>query len=124
MIVLIDDLRSFRPNTVPQGETLLIARTLSEGLKTIKDAHSAQLRIDQLWLDHDLGENPTTGATETIMPIVDLIIGYSYEETPLNVNMIYIHTSNPVGRRNMNASLSNWGYKVVSLDSADYLIYE
>jgi hypothetical protein len=58
-------------------------------------------RIDELWLDHDLGGD------DTAMPVVRFIRGLDLALHPLGVDTIIIHTQNPVARENMLFELSS-----------------
>nr|WP_071808555.1 cyclic-phosphate processing receiver domain-containing protein [Couchioplanes caeruleus] len=55
-IVLVDDLRSF-----VDGRPAKVARTSSAGVELL-DRHRSY-RLDELWLDHDLGDDDTRTTT-------------------------------------------------------------
>jgi hypothetical protein len=57
-IVLVDDLRSF-----VDGRLAEVARTSLAGIELL-DRHRSH-RLDELWLDHDLGDD------DTIWPVVE-----------------------------------------------------
>ena len=60
VIVLADDLRSF-----VDGRPAEVARTSSAGVELL-DRHRSH-RLDELWLDHDLGDD------DTIWPVVEVL---------------------------------------------------
>lgn len=121
-VLLIDDLRNFREgiefrfreNTADADVT--IARTSAEAL----DILAEQNDWDEIWLDHDLGE--PNGQLDTIMPVVDYLSEKAFNDEPVNVNWIFIHTSNPVGRDQMALTLSHFGYMTQKMPAEQYFI--
>jgi hypothetical protein len=71
-IILIDDLRSF-----VDGRSAEVARTSAAGMALLDRYRDRQL--DQLWLDHDLGED------ETIWPVVEMLERAAFDECPFDV---------------------------------------
>jgi hypothetical protein len=63
-------------------------------------------RLDQLWLDHDLGED------ETIWPVVEMLERAAFDECPFDVGVINIHSANPAGATKMAQAPQRWGYHV------------
>lgn len=117
--IVIDDLRSFI--SYPEG-VLVYARTSEAGLKVLEKYKPVGVR--NLWLDHDLGLLED-GNDDTIMSIVDYLAFLAHEGTPYPVEKIHIHTSNPVGRKNIKLSLDRWGYKnVIVHDASQVFIVE
>jgi hypothetical protein len=104
-ILLIDDLRDFR--TVLPGQYVTIARTSAAALTILEDKDT----WDEIWLDHDLGEL-ADGTVDDIMVIVDYLSERAFNDNPVNTPIIYVHSSNPVGVRQMVASLTRYGYNV------------
>jgi hypothetical protein len=98
-IVLVDDLRSF-----VDGRTAEVARTSGAGVELL-DRYRGQ-RLDELWLDHDLG------GEDTIWPVVELLERAAFEGRPFNVGLIIIHSANPPGAAKMELALRHWGYRV------------
>jgi hypothetical protein len=49
--------------------------------------------LDELWLDHDLGED------DTIWPVVEVLERAAFEERPLDIGVINVHSANPGQRR-------------------------
>lgn len=118
--LVIDDLRSFREEAL--AGSLFYARTSQEGLAALRNYNSSGVK--NLWLDHDLGLNPD-GSDDTIMRVVDWLCSEAYEGKPYKVSMIYIHTSNPVGRKNIERSLRLWGYRTtIVFDPSSIFIVE
>lgn len=112
MILLIDDLRSFKDPKLSSVST--VARTLAEGLEEIKRKSWASV-----WLDHDLGLGPD-GKPEDIMPLIDYVSKMAFFDTPLDVERFYVHTSNTVGGNAMMKSLNAYGYEAVRVNAVDY----
>lgn len=114
-ILVIDDLRSFRENVEPAGE-VTYARTSQEALSILSEDIEG---FQEIWFDHDLGE--VDGRIDSTMPIVDWLSEKAFNDEPYNAH-IFIHTSNPVGRQNINQSLTRWGYGTTHVDATQYFI--
>jgi len=98
-VILVDDLRSFI-----DGRNAEVARTSAAGLALLQARRD--VRIDELWLDHDLGED------DTIWPVVEVLEHAAFEGRPLDIGAIYIHSANPSGAARMAQALRRWGYPV------------
>jgi hypothetical protein len=98
-MVLIDDLRSFL-----DGRAAEVARTSADGIALLGRLRDG--RLDELWLDHDLGGD------DTIWPVVELLERAAFEERPFDVGVILIHSANPAGAAKMAQALRRWGYPV------------
>lgn len=98
-ILLIDDLRSF-----VDGREAEVARTSSAGVELL-ERHRTD-RLDELWLDHDLGGD------DTIWPVVELLERAAFDGHPFDVGAIIIHSANPAGAAKMVQVLRRWGYPV------------
>ncbi|MEU6077171.1 cyclic-phosphate processing receiver domain-containing protein [Micromonospora sp. NPDC047074] len=106
-IVLIDDLRSF-----VDGRGAEVARTSGAGIALL--SRYEDQRLDELWLDHDLGED------DTIWPVVEVLERAAFEGRPFDIGIINIHSANPAGGARMALALRRWGYRVRELSgSAD-----
>lgn len=115
--LVIDDLRSFKEE--PDG-VFVYARTSFHGRKALDEYE--MFGVQNLWLDHDLGLK-ADGTDDTIMSVVDSLCLRAYEGNPYPVETIYVHTSNPVGRKNIKTSLDRWGYKsVVVFDASEFFV--
>jgi|GEM_PF-3825622 len=79
-----------------------IARTSRAGIKMLERYRGT--RIDELWLDHDLGGD------DTIMSVVAVLEEAAFNGTPFDVGSIFIHSSNPSGAENVLRALLRWGY--------------
>lgn len=86
----VDDLRD-----CPKGYT--IARTYQEALDVLQ---SETVKVDILTLDHDLGEDENGKELPNGYDLVKYFCEYG-----LRANKIYLHTDNPVGRKNMYETL-------------------
>ncbi|MEH0938654.1 cyclic-phosphate processing receiver domain-containing protein [Micromonospora psammae] len=100
-IVLVDDLRAFVDGRVAQ-----VARTSAAGVQAL-ERHRGE-RLDELWLDHDLGGD------DTIWPVVEVLEQAAFEERPFDIGVVYIHSANPVGAMKVMQALRRWGYHVRS----------
>jgi hypothetical protein len=98
-ILLIDDLRSF-----VDGRESAVARTSAAGVELL-ERHRTD-RLDELWLDHDLGEN------DTVWPVVEVLERAAFDGRPFDVGAIIIHSANPAGAAKMAQVLRHWGYPV------------
>ena len=105
-LLLIDDLRNFR--VAPEGE-LVIARTSQDALDYL-NAHEDD-HFSEIWLDHDLGE------TDTIMRVVDYLNERAFFDNHVDVDVIYIQSSNPVGVKQMLAGFERYGYRAQRVDA-------
>ena len=115
-ILLIDDLRNFR--AVDKNDELVIARTSAEALTIL----ASQNDWDEIWFDHDLGE--PEGKLDTTMRVVDFLSEKAFNDNPVNVKIVYVHTSNIVGRQQILASLTRYGYKAIPVDAKLIFIVE
>jgi hypothetical protein len=98
-VVLVDDLRSF-----VDGRTAEVARTSAAGVEVLEQ-HRGR-RIDELWLDHDLGGD------DTIWPVVELLELAAFEGRPFDIGVVLVHSANPPGGAKMLQALRRWGYEV------------
>ena len=115
--LLIDDLRNFK-----DGRITLIARTSKDALTILQHGVEVQ-EYTEIWLDHDLGLNPD-GTPDTIMPVVDFLCEQAFNDMPVKVDTVYVHTSNPVGAKQMMLSLERYGYNAVKVDASEHFIVE
>ncbi|MEV4819934.1 cyclic-phosphate processing receiver domain-containing protein [Micromonospora tulbaghiae] len=99
MIVLVDDLRSF-----VDGRTAEVARTSDAGVELL--GRYRDRRLDELWLDHDLGGD------DTIWPVVEVLERAAFDKRPFDVGVINVHSANPVGATKIALVLRHWGYYV------------
>ncbi len=68
-IILVDDLRSFM-----DGRSAEVARTSAAGVELLDRFRDG--RLDELWLDHDLGGDDTT------WPVVEILEQAAFEKRP------------------------------------------
>ncbi|MEV5387246.1 cyclic-phosphate processing receiver domain-containing protein [Streptomyces sp. NPDC052721] len=97
IILAIDDLK-----TQPQPTRL--ARTSREGVQLLQEHQD--IFIDELWLDHDLGED------DSIMPMVTLLDEAAFQGNPFQIGTVYVHNANPIGAETVVRSLSHCKYRV------------
>ena len=98
-IALVDDLRSF-----VDGRRAEVARTSTAGVELLQRYRNR--RLDELWLDHDLGEN------DTIWPVVEVLERAAFEDRPFDIGVINVHSANPAGAAKIAQVLRHWGYRV------------
>ena len=98
-VVLIDDLRSF-----VDGRAAEVARSSAAGIDLLNRYRNE--RLDELWLDHDLG------GTDTIWPVVEVLERAAFDGLPFDVGVVVIHSANPAGAGKMAQALRHWGYRV------------
>jgi hypothetical protein len=98
-VVLVDDLRSFI-----DGRPAEIARTSKDGVRLLDQFRDQ--RLDELWLDHDLGQD------DTIWPVVEVLERAAFDGRPLDIGVVNIHSANPAGVTKMAQALRRWGYRV------------
>jgi hypothetical protein len=99
VIVLVDDLRSF-----VDGRPAEVARTSVAGVELLARLHGH--RLDELWLDHDLGGD------DTIWPVVEVLERAAFEDRPFDIGAVVIHSANPSGAAKMAQALRRWNYPV------------
>jgi hypothetical protein len=99
IIVLVDDLRSF-----VDGRPAEVARSSAAGVDLL--SRHRDHRLDELWLDHDLGGD------DTIWPVVEVLERAAFDHQPFDVGVIVIHSANPAGAAKMAQSLRRWHYPV------------
>lgn len=111
-IVLIDDLRSFREETPAH-----VIRTAAESTQWL-DTLSVNDTIEQLWLDHDLGEDEN-GVPTDIMSFVNKLEEMTFFHKAPVIDEIIVHTSNSVGGKQIVAALERF-YNVRRVYAGDY----
>ena len=99
LTVLVDDVRGFRDE-----RPALVARSSQEALTLLDELGGT--RIDNLWLDHDLGGD------DTIRAVVNWMVQLASTGSPLNVGQIHIHSSNVGAGHWMRLELEAAGYPV------------
>jgi hypothetical protein len=96
--VVIDDLRTFAFDAVH-------ARSSAEGIAVLDSCRTHGQRIDELWLDYNLGRGDT-GST-----VVTWLVAHAKEMAPL-VGEVVVHSSDPNGAARMMAALRSAGFVV------------
>lgn len=98
MIIVVDDERTFEH--FPDEETIYF-RTSGEAIDFLSKSHPAD--IEEIWLDHDLGED------DTAMRVVDFLVQCAHFSWGLNTLFtIYVHSMNPVGAQNIVRALERY----------------
>lgn len=98
-VVLVDDLRSFL-----DGRRARVARTSAAGVELLVQYRDR--RLDELWLDHDLG------ADDTVWPVVELLERAAFDDRRFDIGVVNVHSANPVGAAKIVQVLRRWGYQV------------
>lgn len=97
--VVIDDIRTHRGG----GEHLRNSRAALAWLEENRNA-----RIEELWLDHDLGWG------DTIRPVVLWLEEKCVNDEALDIGVIYVHTGSSVGAKwMMSSNVLNDHYRLV-----------
>jgi hypothetical protein len=109
-ILVLDDMRNFPDDRAAMITTV---RTSSDALNwfQLRGAFFPGIHLDELWLDFDLGGD------DTAMPVVMYLAEMGFHGQPYPVDRIYLHTSNPVGRTAMQATLERYGYDVYPVEA-------
>lgn len=115
LLCVIDDRRVFQRNCTDHDDFVWYARTEREGLALVQALIESQVECD-LYVDHDLGFDPTTGEFGDTKSIVRALEEAAFNGTPANVNPIYIHTANPSVRQSMLLGLSGY-YNTIAIDA-------
>lgn len=112
LIVVVDDIRTPMAGTdEPEGGNIVVElhRSLSEGLEALKAYKESGTKIDELWLDHDLGYNPETEFSyDTIMPLVEWMEEAAYHGDVMDIGRVYVHTANYAAAPRMVAALEKY----------------
>ena len=115
IVLLVDDERDFRDGVIPPDASVHTCRTSGDAIRFLDSASIDGTRIDQVWLDHDLGDN------DTIMPLIDHIEAMYHEDRLPEIREFVIHTSNPAGRVRMIRALAHIG-PVTGVMPSDWLV--
>lgn len=110
-VLLIDDLRDFRSELTPSG--LTVARTSEAALNVL------ERRWGQIWLDHDLGLK-SDGTEDTVMPVVERMCELAFNNRPVDVEVVLVHTSNPAGASTIQKALEAYGYRAIRVNAPEY----
>ena len=98
------------------GFANFLFRTPEEGLQGIKEFHTSRVTLQELWLDHDMGINEETGDDITIKPVVDWLEEQGHNGDPLDVQYIFVHTSNGYAAEDMMRALTPYYPHVIRTD--------
>lgn len=93
--LVIDDERTFKVD--PMDGSFIYARNSEDGIQILRT-----ISIDELWLDHDLGGD------DTIIAVVDYLCEEAYNGNPVPLDVIWVHSMNPVGAQNVIRSLEKY----------------
>lgn len=106
-IVVIDDVRE-----LPETYALTLTKRVytfkrsQEALETLERFREVRGHVNELWLDHDLGGD------DTVMPVVSWLVTEYRSGHALSVDLIFVHSMNPVGVQRVMDSLRPY-YPVV-----------
>lgn len=115
MIVLIDDERTFKSSTL--SEDYVLFKNVESAIEWL-DTTTVDTVVDQLWLDHDLGQ--VNGVKETIMPFVRELEEKCFLDTAPNIREVIVHTTNSPGGKDIVAAMSRH-FKTHRVPASDYL---
>lgn len=97
VVVLVDDVRNFR-----DARPYRIARTSEEAIALL-DEYDGQ-RIDELWLDYDLGRGTT------VEPFVTELLRRASGDRRPDIVRVFVHTTNLTGANYLMQRLTEAGY--------------
>ena len=100
LTVLVDDVRCFR-----DGRPCHIARSSADGCALLE--RFRDVRIDHLWLDHDLIGD------DTIWPVVRLLEDAAEHGRPFDVGTLYVHAARSGPAHHVVVTLRRAGYRPV-----------
>jgi hypothetical protein len=119
LIVVVDDRRVFRNEVLTENDVSLLDvqyfRNTHDAVTGISALVLDGSQISQLWLDHDLGGDDTT------WPVVDLLVLTAYQQEPLLVENILIHSMN-IGERDRIYNHLQYWYNTNVVDPKPYFI--
>lgn len=110
VVLLIDDLRSF-----VDGRAAEVARTSAAGVVALR--RYAGRRLDELWLDHDLGGDDTIG------PVVEVLERAAFDGEAFDIGTIFVHSANPAGADRIRRALDRWDYVVKAVPGSPAVGY-
>lgn len=74
-------------------------------------------KLEQLWLDHDLGGDDTT------MVVADWMAKQAFCGCPLDVDLIYVHSANGPGAQRLMLTLQRWYPRVQRVPAPAARVY-
>lgn len=107
--LLIDDLRNFKENAVPNDVEVIIARDSAQALTIIQENPQGFTKV---FFDHDLGGDDTT------RPVALHLEEQAFLGDAYPIEEVVIHTSNSVGAQYLRASLER-SYPTRSIFAGD-----
>lgn len=117
-ILVIDDQRIFDFGLKGRTDTVIHCTTTQAGLQYLYNLQP----WDQVWLDHDMGEDSEGSGTDLVNKI-ESDDKLEIEPKP-NVGRFFVHSFNPVGTERMLRVLAALGYSVQRIDASEYLDYD
>lgn len=115
MIVLIDDERDFKQQF--QQDDIVVLRNSESAINWFKNMPK-DAKIDQVWFDHDLGI--VDNHPDTTIPVSRFLEEMFLNGKNLNIRQFVIHTSNPVGGKQLYTTMSKIA-STVRVYAGDYL---
>lgn len=112
--LLIDDLRVFDP----ARSTVVVARTSNDALSVLRRAAATGEPWREIWLDHDLGD--ATGRIDDVMPVIGWMCEQAFNDAPVPVGTVYVHTSNNAAATDMVRTLTKYGYTVRRVNASEH----
>lgn len=106
LVLVVDDERDIRRDLVPSGTDVVVCRSSSEAISSIREISDSHRPVEQIWFDHDLGGD------DTIMPFVHEIVELHQRGLLPPVGQFVVHTSNPVGAELLMKILEDVGNTV------------
>jgi len=102
IIIFIDDLRN--PSNYVDVKNNIVKQSFNynEFVLDIQDMFDIYGKIDEIWFDHDLGDNPYNG-----YDCAKFLVTFC-ESKNIPVPEYHIHSANPVGRKNIDSYLKSY----------------
>ena len=107
--VIVDDTRTFKIVSNPS----VYFRTSKDALLFLE--HNKHEHLDNLYLDHDLGEGGD------IKEVVLWLAEAEYNDSPFDVDVIFVHSMNPVGAEHTLKTLQRHNYNAVRIPLPDLI---
>ena len=101
-IIFLDDCRKPEQYVNTDKDIVYCASTFDEFVEALNSIYNKYNRVDEIWFDHDLGENAGTGY-DCAKYLVEFCI-----EHAMPLPEYHIQSNNPVGKQNIDSYLKSF----------------